>query len=164
MAGDEASVWPAVRLSVSRWEEETKRSPEAVVLLQPTSPLRTSEDIDACLERFRRSGADACVSVSLPHDNPYFNMVEADPDDPRFVRPCSPLLQARQRRQELPPVYALNGAVYVIRRALLDGLVTPFGIKKLAVFEMPKSRSVDIDTEDDLAMAEFWMARAGGGR
>lgn len=161
-AGDEASVWPAVRLSATRWERESGRRLKAVALLQPTSPLRTAADIDGCLGRFDELDAEACVSVCVPHDNPYFNMVEADPDTKNFVRSLGGT--PRQRRQECPAVYALNGAVYVIRREVLDRLESPLTLKRLAVYEMPRSRSVDVDTEDDMALAEFWLARAREGR
>lgn len=160
LATDQISVWPAVLHATKHWENQSGQSVDVVVLLQPTSPLRTAMDIDACLEKFSASEADICVSVVAPHDSPYFNMVEPVPTSPEFVQPCSPAMRMRIRRQESPPVYALNGAVYVVRRRFLQGLTNQFELERIAFHEMPRARSVDIDTIEDLELAEWWLERA----
>ena len=81
-----------------------------VVLLQPTSPLRTTEDLDRSIELCLKKNAPACVSVTEPEKSPYWmytlnaegrmHPLLENPDDYR-------------RRQDLPRVYALNGAVFV---------------------------------------------------
>jgi CMP-N-acetylneuraminic acid synthetase len=68
------------------------------------------------------------------------------------------------RRQEAPPVYALNGAVFVVRREVLDTLENQFTIERFVVSEMPRERSVDIDSADDLALAEWYLSRRAEGR
>ena len=158
LATDQISVWPALLHATKHWENQTGQSVDAVVLLQPTSPLRTARDIDACLEKFWASAANICVSVVTPHDSPYFNMVEPVPTSPEFVQPCTSAM--RFRRQESPPVYALNGAVYVLRRRFLQGLNNQFELEPMAIHEMPRTRSVDIDTIEDLELAEWWLERA----
>src|SRR5689334_1892292 len=85
---------------------------EYVVLLQPTSPLRTCTDIDGCIERCVASGADGCVSVSEPDKSPYW-MYTLAPD--AKLKPLLDRAGQTHRRQDLPRVYALNGAVYVAR-------------------------------------------------
>ena len=132
---------------------------ETAVLLQPTSPLRTAEDIDACITRLVDDGADMCVSVVRPHDSPYFNMVEIAKETAPFARACSPLMREAVRRQDAPAVYALNGAVYAVRRAVLETLENQFRLDRLAVSEMPRHRSVDIDTAEDLELAEWLLGR-----
>ena len=80
-----------------------------VVLLQPTSPLRTVGDIDGCIEKLLENNADFCVSVTEPDKSPYWMYTE---ENDKLV----PLLSQEKlvpRRQDLPKVYALNGAVYV---------------------------------------------------
>src|SRR2546422_723847 len=131
LATDEISIWPAVRHAAEQWERASGRQAEAVVLLQPTSPLRRGDDIDGCLARFRDLEADICVSVTTPHDSPYFNLVEPVPGS-AFVRACSPIMLEHSRRQAPPPVYALNGAVYAIRRAILQNLDNQFQIQRFA--------------------------------
>lgn len=160
LATDEVSIWPAVRHAAEQWERASGRQAEAVVLLQPTSPLRTAEDIDGCITRFLDSEADICSSVTATHDSPYFNMVEPVPGDPDLVRPCTPLMTDRSRRQEAPPVYAVNGAVYVIRRSVLQGLQSQFRVGRYVAYEMPRARSADIDGPEDLEFAEWLLSRA----
>jgi CMP-N,N'-diacetyllegionaminic acid synthase len=162
LATDAIAVWPAVRHAVEQWEAATPGSAlEAVVLLQPTSPLRNAEDIDNCITRFREHAADICVTVVAPHDNPYFNMVEITADSAPFARPCSPIMRAHARRQDAPTVYALNGAAYVVARSALATLENQFHLTRYAVCEMPRHRSVDIDSLEDLELAEWLLAREG---
>lgn len=160
LAGDEIGVWPAVRHAVGYWEQTEGQSPETLVLLQPTSPLRTGADIDACISRFRELDADLCATGVRAHDSPYFNMVEPTVASSPFVRPCSPVMLTLDRRQVAPTVYALNGAVYVVRRAALTMLENHSSIERFAIYEMPPSRSVDIDSAEDLELAEWLLARA----
>jgi CMP-N,N'-diacetyllegionaminic acid synthase len=162
LASDQIAIWPAVRHAVEHWEAAAGGvAVEAVVLLQPTSPLRAAEDIDTCIERFREHAADICVTVVAPHDSPYFNMVEITKDATPFARPCSPIMREHARRQDAPAVYALNGAVYVVRRAALATLENQFLLPRYAVSEMPRRRSVDIDSLEDLELAEWLLAREG---
>lgn len=124
-----------------------------VVLLQPTSPLRTSDDIDRCIEKCVRHGARSCVSVTVPDKSPYW-MYTLD-DETKM----SPLLYPPEgffRRQDLPKVYALNGAVYVAETNWLIQSRTFITADTLGCI-MPKEHSVDIDTEHDLAFCEFLL-------
>lgn len=160
LATDTIAVWPAVRHAVEHWEAATPGVElEAVVLLQPTSPLRSAEDIDTCIARFREHEAEICVTVVVPHDSPYFNMVQITTDTAPFARPCSPIMREHARRQDAPSVYALNGAVYVVARPALAALENQFQLTRYAVSEMPRRRSVDIDSLEDLELAEWLLAR-----
>jgi len=162
LARDDTSVWSVVRDAVKYWEESKARTVNAVALLQPTSPLRTGVDIDACILRFRELDADLCATAVVAHDSPYFNIVEFTPGSDSFVRPCSPIMLGSSRRQDVPKVYALNGAVYVVRRSTLDAFENQFEVGRFAILEMPRDRSVDIDTEDDLELAEWMLTRVTG--
>lgn len=115
-----------------------------LVLLQPTSPLRTVDDIDGAIRACLDSQAPACASVCDVEESPFWMYtLEANGG-------LKPILANRYaRRQELPPVYVLNGAVYVAdtrwfatnRGFLGEGTVA---------YVMPRSRSLDIDTPADL--------------
>ncbi len=127
-----------------------------IVLLQPTSPLRTPADIDACLELCVRAEANACVSVVAATQSPYL-MFRLSPDGA-----MDPLLgweRAADRRQDLPPAYALNGAVYVARSAWLVSSGSFVAPETLA-YVMPPERSMDIDTADDLRRCANLLAKA----
>ena len=66
------------------------------------------------------------------------------------------------RRQDRPVVYALNGAVYVVQRSVLARIENQFRFKRLAVYEMPRIRSIDIDDEEDLNLAEMLLTNRCG--
>ena len=124
---------------------------DIVVLLQPTSPLRSAADIDACINLVEHSAAPACVSVTLVDEHPYWMY---------WLRPGGQLERVitderanATRRQDLPPVYRPNGAVYVARIPWLRQ-TRNFLSDDTFGYAMPAERSLDIDTEDDLVRAE----------
>jgi N-acylneuraminate cytidylyltransferase len=124
---------------------------DIVVLLQPTSPLRTAADIDGAVQLLVDSGAPSVVSVCEVDKSPYW-MYTLDRDNT-----LSPLLHADLRpfrRQDAPPVFVPNGAVYVVRynQFLKNRLFVHAGSK---AWIMPVSRSLDIDTLDDIELLEF---------
>lgn len=121
-----------------------------VVVLQPTSPLRLAEDIDGCLETCLRQEAPACVTVAEVDQSPFW-MYRLD-----SARHLLPLIDQKghpSRRQELPQVYILNGAVYVARTAWLQQQRT-FMTAETVAYIMPRGRSQDVDTEVDLKICE----------
>jgi len=127
---------------------------EVVVLLQPTSPLRTAADIDAACERFEQTGAPSCVTVTPVVQSPYW-MYRLD-DNGRLRALLDPWPGAT-RRQDLPEVVVLNGAVYVADAAWLRRERRFVGDDTVAV-TIPAGRSVDIDTAADFDAAERALA------
>jgi len=131
---------------------------DLVVLLQPTSPLRSAGDIESALRRRRETGGRAVASVCPVEHSPLLaGELPADGSLARFLRPQD----ATANRQELPDFHRLNGAVYVAdaeflrehRSFIADGTYA---------YVMPAERSVDIDTELDFTLAECLLARAAG--
>lgn len=130
---------------------------DLLVLLQVTSPLRLAADIDGCLETCVRRDAPACVSVTVPDRSPYLYRAM---DQAGRLRPLLGDSCAVRRRQELPPAYVLNGAVYVARTAYYrehGSFLTPDTLG----YVMPPERSLDIDTELDLAIMRLLAERRG---
>lgn len=125
---------------------------DLVVLLQPTSPLRSTEDIDSCIARCARE-APAVVSVVELDKSPHW-MFTLEPSG-RMTRLLSGPIPAR--RQDAPPVFVLNGAVYVARTLWLRQHRSFLAQETLA-WVMPKERSVDIDTRLDMATAELLLS------
>jgi len=124
--------------------------PDYLVTLQPTSPLRTSADIDNAIELAERSSAAAVASVSPMNPHPYLaKLIQADGTLADFIPVDTPYL----RRQDFPPAYALNGAIYINRCSSLLQEHTLFPHGTLA-YIMPIERSIDIDSEWDLQLAE----------
>lgn len=125
------------------------------VLLQPTSPLRITEDIDASIARCEESGAPACVSVTEPAHHPHWMYTL---NGTGVLRPLAE--ERGLRRQDLPPVYALNGATYVAQVPWLVKSRTFLGVETHA-YVMPPCRSIDIDTEQDLIVAACLLQHQG---
>lgn len=127
-----------------------------VVLLQPTSPLRTASDIDGCIEACVEAGAFSATTVVEERHGLHilFNR-----DERGYMSPAVPKLAEIQRRQDAPRVWRMNGAVYVARVDGLLGGEKLVGADTIAV-PMPEARSVDIDTPDDFELAEWYASRA----
>lgn len=124
-----------------------------VVLLQPTSPLRIAEDIDKAVQLCVISGAPSCVSVVAVDKPPQwmYSMEEG------LLRPILASEIKLTRRQEAPPVYALNGAVYVADVESLQH-TRSFVTEETVGYVMPPERSGDIDTVLDLAWCELLLS------
>lgn len=123
-----------------------------LVLLQPTSPLRSPADISACLDLATRHGA--AVSVTDVDKPPHwiFKIGHSGELEPYFEG-----IERLSRRQDAPPGYALNGAIYVVSiKAYLE--TASFVPPNAAAYVMPKERSVDIDFSKDLALARHYLA------
>lgn len=118
---------------------------EYVVLLQPTSPLRTAADIDAAFELMLERAAPSCVSVCEADQSPYW--MYRMTDDKRLQR-LLPEIDGITRRQDLPPIYVLNGAIYISRIDWLRVNRSLVGSETVA-YLMPKERSLDIDSAED---------------
>lgn len=125
---------------------------DAVLLLQPTSPMRTTEDIDACIRLAKEMQASSVISVSEPEIHPHW-MYRFSAD----LR-LRPLMDGPTifRRQDLPPVYAVNGALYYARADWLQRHHTFMTTETLA-YIMPPERSIDIDTLLDWKIAELLL-------
>jgi len=139
-------------LHAVRWLEENQSYvPDWVVLLQPTSPLRVARDIDRAFEMASAKNADAVVSLTEGEHHPYW-MKELDPDGRMhdFIALERPIT----RRQDLPRVYALNGAVYLVRREVLLRTQTFFPENTFGLI-MPRDRSLDVDTPWDLYLVDL---------
>jgi CMP-N-acetylneuraminic acid synthetase len=120
---------------------------DIVVLLQPTSPLRTAKDIDGTIALLMDSKAPACVSVREAEEHPYWTFkLGVDGKLTRFVEPDGGM---PQRRQDLPQAWCLNGAVYAANVEWFLRNRT-FLSPETVAFPMPAERSVDVDTFEDI--------------
>lgn len=123
-----------------------------LVVLQVTSPLRLSTDIDACLQLCVNKNAPACVSVYETDVNPHWMFTLKD--NQVLTKLLANAMPAR--RQELPAAYALNGAVYVAKTDWFLQHKSFFSSETVG-YVMPKDRSLDIDSEWDFHLLETYM-------
>lgn len=139
-----------VMLHVVSWLEQHGDLPDAVLLLQPTTPLRTPEDIDGAVELMESTDCPAVVGLSPAESHPYLTYKVAA--DGRLTGFIDHGLRY-PRRQDLPPAYILNGALYLNRCSSLreTQMFQPPGAFG---WVMPAERSVDIDSLEDFLVAE----------
>ncbi len=138
-----------VILDAMDWADRQGLLYNKVVLLQPTSPLRTVSDVEGCLKLYTPD-CDMVVSVAEAPCNPYYDCFETLSDGTLHVSKGDGRLT---RRQDAPKAWQFNGAVYVIN---------PESVRRMSLgefprripYEMPRSRSVDLDTPLDWTIAE----------
>jgi CMP-N,N'-diacetyllegionaminic acid synthase len=154
LATDEAPKLPAIEHLVAHLEHGGMKV-ATVVDLQPTSPLRRPEDIEAALALL--DDTDLVVSVTEPSHNPYYTLAEADAQG--RLQLSKPAQFAR--RQDAPAVWGLNGSIYVWRRAALPKAIAEgFWSVRAKPYEMPRRRSVDIDDLEDFELAQWYLQRS----
>ncbi|HID92929.1 MAG TPA: acylneuraminate cytidylyltransferase family protein [bacterium (Candidatus Stahlbacteria)] len=132
-------------------EEKMDLKITRIVDLDPTSPLRTVKDIEACMNMLDAS-ADVVITAYKSDKNPYFNMVEVDHDGRAFLVKSVPGGVAA--RQEAPVVYSMNASIYVWHR---DSLNKGLWEGNTRLYEMPRERSIDIDELLDFKIVELLM-------
>ncbi len=125
------------------------------VVLQVTSPLRSTEDINSCIEECYHADAPACVSVVEADNHPHWMF------SLNATQQLTPLVcgNITSRRQDLPKVYALNGAIYIAKTSWLKQTKS-FVTEESIAFVMPQERSLDIDSELDFLVLEAYSKRA----
>ncbi len=125
---------------------------DAIMLLQPTSPLRSVNDILTCVQYAELWKANSVVSVCESHNHPNWTFSIADN---KLIKPFQDG-ELKNRRQDLAPVYSINGAIYF---ALVDWLLQQrsFISPDTHAYIMPPDRSIDIDTPLDWKFAELLL-------
>ena len=153
LAQDDSTTVDVVKHVLDVFNESNKYFPEILVLLQPTSPLRDSNDIDEAIKMFLKDGdADALISVSKYNHNPLWSFKIEN----NFLSPANDEKFLNKRRQELPELFLPNGAIYIIKtRKFLEK--NSFVMKKTKAFIMSEEKSMDIDTELDLKLVKCLM-------
>ena len=154
LAADDTPTLPVIQHAVTTLKNREGYCPDAVVILQPTSPLRTSLHIDQAVELFIEAGADSLVSVvEVPHNLSPYSVMRLLPNG--LVKPYRPIDESANRRQAKPVYYARNGAaIYIVNCSCLFDKNSLYG-DKILPFIMSKETSIDIDDEYDRKVAEL---------
>jgi len=154
LASDVSPEWLSWVHALNYLKSDEGCLPEAFVSIPATAPLREARDIQHCLDKFSEGYADAVITVTEAHRNPYFNMVtcKADGTVNIVLKPETPI----SRRQDAPVVYDMTTVAFVAKpefvlsnNSIFDGVV-----KAVTV---PNERAIDIDTLLDFEMAEKLM-------
>ncbi len=160
LSNDNVQVNDVVDHALSELKMREGYVPDVVVMLQPTSPMRTAEDIGNAMELFVETQADEVISVTATETHPYWTVVV---DEKGIVSSFVdlPATALEVGRQDLPVVYKLNGAIYITRpQGVIQMASHPYSGKTHA-YIMPPERSIDINTEMDFRIAEALFAESG---
>ncbi len=154
-SSDKASSWDVVREVLENYHTMGIDF-ETVTLLQPTSPLRTAEDICNAFEVYHSKNATSTVAVCEMEHSPLWSNTLPDSHSMNgFLSNAT-----NRQRQQLNTFYRINGSIYIVDvKHFLEG--KDIYDSGSYAYIMPIKRSVDIDTEEDFKMVEFYMC--GGG-
>lgn len=146
LASDTSKSVDAVMHAVNYFKGKNEQY-DALILLQPTSPLRTAEDIDGAIETYYKNGEEGLVSVSPVEDHPLLvRSIGADGILEKLLD-----VPSTCRRQDMPAYYRVNGAIYIYNFNGLS-LETSFNDGRIP-YIMKKENAIDID-----AISDFWYA------
>lgn len=151
LSGDTASSESALVHVLETLHNDEGYTPDLVVFLQATSPVRKPTDIAHALDTLLEQQADSLVSVIAHHRFVW----RKDTDGAGLPMNYDP--RHRPRRQDLIPEYAENGSIYVFKPSVLQHYHSRLG-GKIALYEMDYWAGFDIDTEEDLALCD-WIIR-----
>lgn len=151
LAQDETPMWPVIRHALAQLDPDGSEH-GTLLLLQPTSPARLPEDVAGAVRLLAERGdADGVVGVSEPSFNPLWTaVVERDGWIESLVSDGT----RYGRRQDVPRVLRINGSLYLWRVPFVLGNADPASARMLG-WEIPERRALDIDTAEDLELAEL---------
>jgi N-acylneuraminate cytidylyltransferase/CMP-N,N'-diacetyllegionaminic acid synthase len=152
LATDGSKLMDAIIHAIDNIEAAGERY-DILVLLQPTSPLRTSRDVDYAIKLLLEKNARSIVSVCEAEHHPYWvNSLPADGNMGSFLKKEA----VNVNRQDLPAYYRLNGCVFVSYCDHLKKRASFYGAGSFA-YVMPSSRSADIDNMQDFMLAQAML-------
>lgn len=156
LAQDSSREWDAWRHMVE-YLRTIGESPRYLMAVPCVAPLRTVEDLNKCVDLAESTDADVIMAVSEAHKNPWFNMVKIE-NETQQVKLVNEPAQRIYNRQAAPQVYDVSTVAFLVKCDFLLMATSIYDGDTRAVI-LPKDHCVDIDTEDDIAYAEFLLSR-----
>jgi CMP-N,N'-diacetyllegionaminic acid synthase len=154
LATDTASSWDVIKAVITNYRKNGQDF-DAVMLLQPTVPFRSAEDIRNAVSLMTEKKANAIVSVTDPAHSPLWCSPLPEDGNMEVFHERFRFLTARQK---LEKHFALNGAIYLVRIPYLFSCNDIYE-EKCYSYYMPPERSFDIDSQLDFDWCEYWMTR-----
>lgn len=156
LASDTVAKIPVIRHAYLESEKYYQQKYDILVDLDVTSPLRTIEDIKACVDILIQKKCENVITAMPSRRSPYFNLIERNSlgiwDVAKKLK--NPIL----RRQDAPVCYDMNASIYVWTRDSILNNNNVFN-KSTEVYVMPEERSIDIDSEFDFEIVEFLLQK-----
>jgi len=153
IAKDDSQIIDTVKHVLQELKEKENYEPDAVILLQPITPLKTVEDLDKSIELFEQNNGKTVVSVAEAGKKPYISLTIEN----GLIKPLLGWdIFMNKRRQDLQKAFFVNGAIYI---NTVENLLkhNNFFSENTIPYIMPNERSIDIDEESDFKIAELLM-------
>ena len=155
LSGDMATSFDAIKHTINFYIDKLDKGYDYVILLQPTSPLRTSRDIVGSVDVLFQKKSDAVISVCEADHSPlWMNTLTDDHSLAGFIREEA----LNQRSQDLQKYYRLNGAIYICKTDNLLEDRSFFLSKNIFAYTMEKEDSIDIDDLFDFRLANLILS------
>ncbi|MFB3883644.1 MAG: cytidylyltransferase domain-containing protein [Thermodesulfobacteriota bacterium] len=154
---DDSPVIETIKHAILFTQEREKVVYDYIALLQPTSPLRIVEDLDAAIEKMICEGGDSATAVTEINDSRHPARMKRVENN-RIVDIYDPDLDFAPR-QRLPKIYIRNGAIYIVKREIVFEKNSLRGDACIAHI-MPEERSVNIDSITDFMLAELMIGKS----
>lgn len=154
LATDSSPEWLSWQHGLDYFKEHEGALPEVMLSIPTTSPLRSSSDIENCLDLYLKGGADIVISTTDAHRNPHFNMVISNTDG--TVKLVCANESPVNQRQSAPTVYDVTTVCYVANPNFVLNNSSMFQGRVKAV-NIPSERAIDIDSLLDFQIAEYLM-------
>lgn len=154
---DTASSVGALQHAVSWVEQQQGIRYDYVVELMCTNPMKTVEDVDACIDKLVTSGADSVIAVHQLEDHHPIRIKKIVDD--HIVDFCLPETPESRRQDLKPDAYIRSGSIYALRRDHLMVAGRRYGSMESRPYILPSERAVNVDTEIDFLVAEYLMTR-----
>ena len=153
LASDTARASGAVRHAVEYVEKEEGTKYDYVIELMCTNPLKTVEDIDACIEKLIETDADSVIAVHKLEDHHPIRIKKIQND--RIIDYCLPEVPETRRQDLKPDAYFRSGSIYALKRdhLMIDGF--RYGSRNSRPYILPPERAVNIDTVINFLVAEI---------
>ena len=155
LARDESPAIPMLQHAVEFVERQDGVQMDWICLLQPTEPFRTLMDLVQCLQLGMAGGCDSVISVMQVFSTHPVLMKRIEDD--RLLPFCVEEREGTRRQDYQPAAYMRNGSIYLTRRDVLMEQGSIWGTT-IRPYVMPMERSVSIDTELDLKLADLMMS------
>lgn len=143
---DSAQIEPLLLDILKKLKNSEKYTPEVVILLQNTSPLRTSKHIDEAIKLFLKGKYDSVLSGFNSH---YFIWEKSG----KIIRPKNHKLNKRLNRQDMKTQFCENGAIYISKLSSFQNSKCRVS-GKIGLYEMTESSSLQVDSKYDLFLIE----------
>jgi CMP-N,N'-diacetyllegionaminic acid synthase len=151
LANDKAQIEPAIDHVLELLKNKEKYVPDVIILLQNTSPLRTSKHIDNAFNKFKRKKLDSILSASPSHQFIWRTRNQ-------IAKPFNYDPNHRLNRQEISKDFKENGAIYITKyKNFIKSKCRISG--KTGIFEMAEEQSFEVDSKTDFAIIEFLLKK-----